>query len=261
MVHWFIRHLIIPICALLSACSAAPDAQDNGPVILAPISLQEALQAVAAAWEKDGHPAPVLSFGGTPALARQIENGAPADIFISADEAWMDHVEQQKLIRPDTRQAMIGNQIVLIAPVQSDVTIDLSDKGVLGRALASERLAIASPETVPAGRYAKAALTGTGQWAGVADKLASTDNVRSALRLVERREVPFGVVYTTDAQASDAVRIIATFPAESYPAIQYPVALLRQSAHRDTADFLRFLLSDEALAIFEDHGFSKAPAK
>lgn len=234
---------------LLAACSPSTGAgsSDKGPVVLAAASLQEALSAAADAWAVGGHPAPVLSFAGSSALARQIEQGAPADLFISADEAWMDTLERQGLLRPGTRADLLSNRLVLVAP-----------KGSAARGLADlgdGRLALADPDAVPAGKYAKAALEHLGQWQGVADRIASAENVRAALALVERGEAPLGIVYATDAMASGKVRVVLTFPADSHPPIVYPVAILAASSNPDAAALRAFLASPEAQAIFARHGF------
>ena len=238
--------LLLP---LLAACGAptGADAPGKGPVVLAAASLQEALSEAADAWAMEGHPAPVLSFAGSSALARQIEQGAPADLFVSADEDWLDTLEQQALLRPGTRADLLGNTLVLVAP-----------KGSTARGLADlgdGRLALADPDAVPAGKYAKAALEHLGQWQGVADRIAPAENVRAALALVERGEAPLGVVYATDAMASGKVRVVLTFPADSHPPILYPIAILAASSHPDAAGLRAFLASPEAQAIFARHGF------
>lgn len=215
--------------------------------MLAAASLQEAMGEAADAWAMGGHPAPVLSFAGTSALARQIEQGAPADLFVSADEEWMDTLERQGLLRPGTRGDLLGNRLVLIAP-----------KGSAARGLADlgdGRLALADTEAVPAGKYAKAALEHLGEWPGVADRIAPAENVRAALALVERGEAPLGIVYATDAMASAKVRVVRVFPADSHPPIRYPVAILATASDPDAAALRAFLASPEAQRIFARHGF------
>lgn len=217
---------------------------------MAASSLQESLIATAEVWEQRGKPAPVLSFAATSALARQVEQGAPADLFVSADEEWMDTLDQQGLLRPGTRQDLLSNRLVLIAPRGGSVR-SLTDLG-------TGRLALADPASVPAGKYAKAALERLGQWGGVADKVVPAESVRAALVLVERGEAPLGIVYATDAKASDKVEVIETLPADSHPPIRYPAAVLAASRYPDAAAFLVFLGSAEARAIFEKHGFGIA---
>jgi molybdate transport system substrate-binding protein len=240
--------LLLP---LVVACGSSTrgDAPDKGPVVLAAASLQEAMSEAADAWTRGGHPAPVLSFAGSSALARQIEQGAPADLFVSADEEWMDTLDRQGLLRPDTRADLLGNRLVLIAPKGSTAQ-SLADLG-------DGRLALADTDAVPAGKYAKAALENLGQWQGVADRIAPAENVRAALVLVERGEAPLGIVYATDAMASEKVRVVLTFPAESHPPIRYPIAILATSSDPDAAAFLAFLASPEARRIFARHGFQE----
>jgi molybdate transport system substrate-binding protein len=240
--------LLLPFVA---ACGASPreDAPDRGPVVLAAASLQEALSEAADAWAIGGHPAPVLSFAGSSALARQIEQGAPADLFVSADEEWMDTLERQGLLRPGTRTDLLGNRLVLVAPEESAAR-SLADLG-------DGRLALADPDVVPAGKYARAALEHLGQWQPVADRIAPAENVRAALALVERGEAPLGIVYATDAMASGKVRVVKTFPAASHPPIRYPIAILAASSDPDAAAFQAFLASPEARRIFALHGFQE----
>lgn len=244
--------LILLCCAL--ACGPA-QAQSRGPLILAAASLREALSDAALSWQARKHAKPVMSFAGSPVLARQVEAGAPADLFISADEAWMDYLARKGLIRKATRASFISTRLVLVVPATSDIRLISASKGALARRLGSGRLAMADPDTVPAGRYGKAALTSLGVWPSVSGRLVRVENVRAALSLIERGEVPFGIVYATDALASSRVRIVTTFPANSHPAISYPLALLAASTHPDAEGFRRFLLSREGKAIFARRGF------
>lgn len=246
-------HLLVMLFALLLAPAAM--AQERGPVVLAAASLQESLTEAADAWAAKGHARPVLSFAASSALARQVLAGAPADLFLSADEEWMDAVAKAGLLRAGTRTVLLGNRLVLIAPAASKVRLTPARGFPLARALGSGRLALADPGAVPAGKYAKAALTRLGVWAGVAAKIAPAENVRAAMALVERGAAPLGIVYATDARASKAVRIVGTFPASSHPPIRYPVAVLKASRHKDAAGFRAFLLSQQGRAIFARHGF------
>lgn len=229
---------------------------DRAPVVLAAASLQESLEAAAQAWSAKGHPKPILSFAATSALARQIEAGAPADLFISADEEWMDTLAGRNLIAPQSRATMVGNRLVLIASAKSTVALDLQHDKSIVPLLGSGRLAIADPEGVPAGRYAKQALTKLAIWEPVASRIAAGDNVRAALSLVARGEAPLGIVYATDAAAEPKVRVVATFPAGSHPPIRYPLAILKGSRNADAEAFRTFLLSPEANAIFRRFGFT-----
>lgn len=230
-------------------------AQEKGPVVLAAASLQESLTEAADAWTARKHPHPVLSFAGSSALARQVEAGAPADLFVSADEPWMDEVAQKGLIRPGTRVSFLANRLVLVAPANTSARIAIGRGFPLTRALGTGRLAMADPDAVPAGKYGKAALTSLGVWPSVEGKVARAENVRAALALVERGEAPYGIVYATDALASKGVRVVGTFPAASHPPITYPIALLKTASNRDAEPFRRFLISRDGKAIFVRHGF------
>lgn len=247
-------HLFALLVALLFAPTAF--AQERGPVVLAAASLQESLTEAADAWAAKGHAKPVISFAASSALARQVMAGAPADLFLSADEEWMDAVAKAGLLRAGTRTTLLGNRLVLIAPASSKVRLTAARGFALARALGSGRLALADPDAVPAGKYAKAALTHLGVWASVAAKVAPAENVRATMALVERGAAPLGIVYATDARASKAVRVVGVFPASSHPPIRYPVALLKASRSWDAAGFRTFLLSKQGRAIFARHGFS-----
>jgi len=226
--------------------------------VLAAASLQEALQAEADAWAKQGHPRPVLSFAASSALARQVQSGAPADLFLSADEDWMDTVQKAGDLRQATRRDLLGNSIVLIAPRASPAKVDLSRAAGLTDAIGNGRLAMADPDAVPAGKYGKAALEHLGLWDSLADKVVRAENVRAALALVESGEAPLGIVYATDAAASAKVRVVAAFPAGSYPPIRYPVAVLAASKNGQAVSFEQFLASDQGRAIFARFGFNAA---
>lgn len=239
----------------LAAIVAAPAYAQTPPLVLAAASLQESLTAAADAWAAKGHPHPTLSFAASSALARQIDAGAPADLFISADEPWMDDVQAHRLARPGTRASFLANRLVLIAPAGSKGGVAIGKGMPLARALGDGRLAMADPESVPAGKYGKAALTALGVWTGLETKIARGDSVRAALALVERGEAPYGIVYETDAKASKGVRIVGTFPEDSHPPITYPIAILTASTSPDTAGFERFLLSAQGRAIFQRYGF------
>jgi molybdate transport system substrate-binding protein len=249
-----LRNLLILLIAALPSTPSAT-ASERGPVVLAAASLQEAVSDAARAWTARGHAAPVVSFAASPALARQIEAGAPADLFLSADSEWMEHVLARGLLRAGSRSAFLSNRLVLIAPRQSKARLNVAPGMPLARALGTGRLALADPDSVPAGRYARAALTSLGAWSGVNGKIARAENVRAALALVERGQAPLGVVYATDARASRAVRVLGTFPAASHPPITYEIARIRRSAHPDAERFRQFLLSSAGKAIFARRGF------
>jgi molybdate transport system substrate-binding protein len=250
---------ILPALAALCLAACGPLQQARQPlVVLAAASLQEALTAEADAWAKQDHPRPTLSFAASSALARQVQSGAPADILVSADEAWMDVLEKSGSLRPGTRRDVVGNSIVLIAPKDSAAAVDLADPSNLVSALGDGKLAMADPETVPAGRYGKAALEYLHAWDSLAGKIAAAENVRAALKLVETGEAPLGIVYATDAAASARVRIVAGFPPASHPPIRYPMAVLAASTNPQAASFAQFLASPRGKAIFARYGFGPA---
>ncbi|CUS45381.1 MAG: molybdate ABC transporter substrate-binding protein [Pseudomonadota bacterium] len=240
---------------LVLAAGPAWAAPASAPLVLAAASLQESMTAAADAWARKGHPRPVISFAASSALARQVEAGGAADLFVSADEEWMDALAAKGLIVPGTRSDFLGNRLVIVAPVASSVTIPLA-RGPLARVLGAGPLAMADTESVPAGKYGKAALTRLGVWEAVSPKVVRAENVRAALALVERGAAPLGIVYATDAKASAKVRIAGVFPTSSHPPITYPIARLKASANPEGEAFRHFLVSHEGKAIFVRYGFS-----
>ena len=249
------RPFLILLLAMLALAGPAA-AQSRGPLVLAAASLQEAMTDAADAWAARRHARPVISFAASSALARQVEAGAPVDLFVSADEEWMDYLAARALIVPGSRATLLANRLVLIAPADSRVRLTIARGFPLARALGNGRLAMADPAAVPAGRYGAAALTRLGVWTSVRARIAGAENVRAALALVERGAAPLGIVYATDARASTRVRVVGTFPADSHPPITYPVARLRASTNPEAEAFRRFLLSREGKAIFARRGFS-----
>jgi len=235
---------------------APVQSQATGVTVFAAASLKTALDEVAAAWARESGKRAVMSYAASSALAKQIEAGAPADLFVSADLDWMEYAAGKNLIRPETRINLLGNRIVLIAPKDAAVAVALEPELDLAKALGQGRLAMANAEAVPAGRYGRAALERLGAWEGVKDRLAQAENVRAALLLVSRQEAPLGIVYATDAAADPAVKIVAVFPEDSHPPIIFPVAITRDSRHPDAAAFLAFLRSGAARAVFERQGFA-----
>jgi molybdate transport system substrate-binding protein len=231
-------------------------AQTKDIVVFAAASLKNALDEVSAAWTKETGKRAVISYAASNALAKQIEAGAPADLFFSADLDWMDYGASKGLIKPDSRVSLLGNSLVLIAPKGSALQVELTPGLDLASVLGSNRLAMGHVDAVPAGRYGKAALEHLGAWAGVKDRIAQTENVRAALLLVSRGEAPLGIVYKTDASSDPNVRIVATFPEDSHPPITYPVALTKESTNPEAASFLAFLRSDKAKPLFETQGFT-----
>ena len=243
--------------SLAVASGGAPvQAQSAGLTVFAAASLKNALDDAAARWTAAGHPAPRISYAGSNTLAQQIEQGAPADIFFSADEKWMDDVAKKGLIQPDTRVDLLGNQIVLIAPKDAATPIDIYTGFDLAKALGAGRLAMANVDAVPAGIYGKAALEKLGAWNGVKDHIAQAENVRAALAFVSRGEAPLGIVYATDAAADPTVKIVGTFPADTHPPIIYPVAVIKGATSSDAKPFLAFLRGPDAKAAFEKQGFT-----
>jgi molybdate transport system substrate-binding protein len=225
-------------------------------VVFAAASLKNALDEAAAAWTRETGKTTRISYAASSALAKQIEAGAPADLFLSADEEWMDALARKGLLRPGTRASLLGNRLVLIAPLASRAALVIGRGFPLARALGPDgRLALADPDAVPAGKYARAALVSLGVWPSVAGRLAPAENVRAAMAFVERGEAPLGIVYQTDALASRKVRVIGRFPPASHPPVSYALATLRGSGHGDAEAFRRFLLSPAAKAIFRRYGF------
>lgn len=252
--------LLTAILALLTL--ALPVRAATAPTVLAAASLQEALSEAADAFARQRHPRPVLAFAASSALARQVQAGAPADMFVSADEQWMDALAAKRLIVAASRRDLASNALVLIEPASGRTRMAIAPGFPLARALGNGRLALADPAAVPAGIYAKAALTSLGVWPSVMGRIAAAENVRAAMALVERGQAPLGVVYATDALASAKVRVVARFPARSHPRIAYPVALIApingRVANPEADAFRRFLLGREGQAILRRHGFGPA---
>jgi molybdate transport system substrate-binding protein len=260
MLHRSISRALLATALLLGCLTgmAMPARADTrGPLVLAAAALSDSCMLAAAdAWAAKGHPRPVLSLAASSALARQIEAGAPADLFISADEDWMNDVAAKGLLRPATRADLVGNALVLIAPASSTLRLRIAPNFPLAQALGQGRLATGNPDAVPAGKYAKAALGALGVWPSVADRIAAADNVRAALALVARGEAPLGIVYATDAKSEPKVRVVGIFPEITHLPILYPVATLTAATNPDTDAFRAFLLSREGKAIFRRFGFS-----
>jgi len=242
--------------------AAAPTWAADNPApltVFAAASLKESLDEVAVAYQKQTGQEVRVSYAASSALARQIEQGAPADVFVSADLDWMDYLQQRKLVDTPTRRNLLGNTLVLVAPATGNTKAVTLKHGadLLPRLGAKGRLALALTASVPAGKYAKASFTSLGVWDALAPRVAEAENVRAALMLVARGEAPLGVVYGSDAKAEPAVRVVATFPATSHPPIVYPVARLSAGTHPQAAAFTRWLAAPAATAIFRKHGFTK----
>lgn len=226
--------------------------------VFAAASLKEAMDAQARAFEANTGNKVIVAYGGSNTLARQVEGGAPADLFISADSDWMDYVDQRHLLAPGTRVTLLRNALVLIAPAASPSVLKIAPRFGLAAALGSDKLAMANPDSVPAGRYGRSALEKLGVWPGVANKVARAENVRAALVLVSRGEAPFGIVYATDALADKGVRIVDTFAADTHPPIVYPAALLTASHTPAAKSLLDYLKTPAAGTIWEKYGFGLA---
>jgi len=244
--------------ALLTTVAAAPlpAAAADSLTVFAAASMRNALDEADAAFDKATGIKVVASYAASSALAKQIAQGAPADIYVSANIKWMDFLQKQKLIQPTTRINLLGNVLVLIAPKSSTLDQVNIGKGFdIAKLAAAGRIAVADTKAVPAGLYAKAALTALGAWAAAEPKLAQAENVRATLSYVARGETPIGIVYSTDAKIEPKVKIIGVFPESSHPPITYPVAAIAASKNASTARYLRFLQTPAAKAIFEKYGF------
>jgi molybdate transport system substrate-binding protein len=242
--------------ALAAALPAPVRAQDQTITVFAAASLKNALDDANAAFARASGTRVTVSYAATSALVKQIETGAPADVFLSADVRWMDYAAERKLIRPDTRVNLLGNRLVLIAPKDSRLdNVRIGQGFDIARLVGDGRIAVADVKAVPAGRYARAALEKLGGWTAAEKKLAQAENVRAALAYVSRGEAPIGIVYATDARIDAGVKIVGVFPDGSHPPVTYPVALTA-SARPEAKRYLDFLRSATALVIFERHGFT-----
>jgi molybdate transport system substrate-binding protein len=253
----FVGSILLSLLLLLGCTWSIPaSAQDAKLVIFAAASLKDALDQVHAALEHEKGQKTATSYAASSTLAKQIEAAAPADIFISADLDWMDYLAKRNLIKPETRANLLGNRLVLIAPVNSVAQLAIGPNFSLAQALGNGRLAIADPNSVPAGKYGKAALEALGVWSSVTDRLAPAENVRATLALVSRGETPLGIVYQTDADSDKGVKIIGTFPENTHPPIIYPIAVVASSTNPAAVDYLAYLKSPVARGIFEKNGFT-----
>ena len=230
-------------------------AQPRPVLVFAAASLKTALDAIAAAWRRESGKEAAISYAASSTLAKQIDNGAPAELFMSADQDWMDYLLQHNLIDRKTRVDLLGNRLVLIAPASTGSSTQIAPGFPLARLLGDGHLAMADPDAVPAGRYGKAALTALDVWQAVAGRIAAAENVRAALLLVARGEAPLGIVYQTDAAAEPGVRIVGTFPPDSHPPIVYPMALTT-AAGPEAPALAAYLRGPAARALFEAQGFT-----
>jgi molybdate transport system substrate-binding protein len=259
------RRLAIALLALLCgsltvASSKASAARNEDLLVFGAASLTDVLQEIGHAYARDTGQQVKFSFAASSALARQIESGARVDVFVSADLEWMDYLQSRDLIDAATRRNVVGNRLVLIAPRDSRISLQLGPNAPLAAALGRARLATGDPDTVPVGRYARSALTSLGLWNQVAERLVHADNVRSAMAFVARGETPLGIVYETDAAADTRVRIVDVFPADSHMPITYPVASTAV-ARAGAQQFVDYLFRDSAQAVFKKFGFRPPPSR
>lgn len=244
--------------AALTLCvSGYALAQDGKVTVFAAASLTNAMQDIAQAYKNEHHVEVVSSFASSSTLARQIEAGAPADLFISADQKWMDYAVDKKSIDKATRTTLLGNSLVVVAPKASDRSdITINAKTDWASLLQGGRLAVGDPDHVPAGIYAKEALQKLGAWETLSPKLAPAEDVRGALALVERNEAPLGIVYGSDAVASKGVKVVGTFPEDSHKKVEYPLAIVDGHKNATVTAFYDYLKGPEASAIFKRYGFT-----
>jgi molybdate transport system substrate-binding protein len=242
---------------VLAQKKAAPPAEAKRPVVVfAAASLKTALDEIAATLEKDTGVKLTITYASSAVLAKQIEQGAPADVFISADLPWMDYVEKAKLVDPSTRRNVLGNKLVLVEPADKETKLAIAKDFDLAGATGDGKIAVCTIASCPAGVYAKEALESLGVWSSVAPKLAQSENVRAALALVGRGEARFGIVYATDAKAEPKVRVVGAFPEGSYKPVVYPLALVATSKNPAAPKAIAFLSSQAATKVFLAQGFS-----
>jgi molybdate transport system substrate-binding protein len=249
---------LLTLLLAFAACLAPARAADAPLTVFAAASLKESMDEAALVFRRETGQQVRVSYAGSSALARQIERGAPADVFVSADVDWMDVLQSQGLIDAHTRSALLGNTLVLVAPKHSAAHAITLDQSADLLPLLGERgrIALALVDSVPAGRYAKAAFDSLGMWDDLRSRTAEAENVRAALLLVARGETPLGVVYGSDARAEPRVKVLGTFPEPAHPPIVYPVAKVKSSTHPQAAVFVRWLRTPQAMRIFRERGFS-----
>jgi molybdate transport system substrate-binding protein len=248
--------LAAAVCAPRAGNSETPSEGAEKPVVVfAAASMKTALDAIAVVWKANRGKAASLVYASSGVLAKQIEQGAPADVFISADLKWMDDLEKAKLIRAGTRRNLVGNKLVLIEPSDAGAKIEIAKGFDLAGAAGEGKIAVCTLDSCPGGMYAMEALNSLGVFSSVEPKLAQADNIRNALTLVSRGEAKFGIVYATDAEADPQVKVVGTFPVSSHSPIVYPVAIIEASTNPDAVDFLSYLRSQAATNIFTEQGF------
>jgi molybdate transport system substrate-binding protein len=251
-----IGRMLLALMVLAAQVAPAAENQRKPLIVFAAASLTDVLQRIGPQYTQSSGIAVKFSFAASSALAKQIESGARADVFVSADQEWMNYLNERELIKRDTRQDLLGNRLVLIAPLDSTVSVKLAPGAPLLAALGKDgRLATGDPDSVPAGRYAKAALTSLNVWDALQPRLARAENVRVALTYVARGETPLGIVYATDAAVEPKVKVVDVFPQTSHPPIMYPIAATKVAA-ADAASFIEFLHGGAAQTAFKEAGFS-----
>lgn len=259
------RFAAMAAALLASTPAKAQDAPAKAPeaataagtvTVFAAASLRNALDGIGADWTAATGNEVKFSYAASGALAKQIENGAPADLFGSADLKWMEYAAEKKLIKPESRVALLGNALVLVASRDTSVDLEIAPGFRLAEALGDSRLAMGIPGAVPAGTYAREALVKLGVWQQIESRTAGAENVRAALAFVARGEARFGIVYATDAARDPNVKVVGTFPADSHAPIVYPFALTHSSKNPLASAFLTFLTSPQAKAVFEKEGFT-----
>jgi molybdate transport system substrate-binding protein len=252
----WLRGCLLAAAMLVGHADAGTDAATAGHslVVFGAASLTDALQELGADFTKSTGTAVKFSFAASSTLARQVQSGAPADVIVFADTEWMDDLESRKLIQSQSRHDLLSNRLVLVAPAESTLELKIEPNFELAAALGKGRLATGDPDSVPAGRYARAALTTLGVWTTVENRIVRADNVRAALAYVDRGEVPLGIVYKTDALIDSKVRIVDVFPLNSHPPITYPIAVAI-GAKPGASEFADYLRKPTADAVFAKYGF------
>jgi molybdate transport system substrate-binding protein len=250
-----LKPLMLAIVLMAGTVSLSLPALADDLLVFAAASLKNALDDADGAYQKQGGSKVTASYAASGPLAKQLENGAPADLFISADLDWMDYAQGKGLIEPETRLNLLGNRLVLVAPVNSTAKVEIGPKFQLGALLGDGRIAIGDPQSVPAGKYAQTALEKLGAWDQVKDKAAKAESVRAALALVSRGEAPLGIVYETDVAADPGVKIVGIFPEDSHPPIIYPIAVTAITKNAEAGKYLAWLHSPAAAPFFEKQGF------
>jgi len=251
---------LLVLACILTAPAHAADDRNQTILVFAAASLTNVLDEIGTAYTQQTGQTVKFSYAASSALARQLEAGARADVFFSADLEWMDYVQARGLIDRTTRRNVLGNRLALVAPADSKIELKIAPGFALVAALSNGRLATGDPESVPVGKYARSALTSLGVWNDVADRLVRADNVRSALAFIARGETPLGIVYETDAKVEKRVRVVDFFPADSHPPIVYPVAVTAQ-ARPAARQFIDFLQSAPAQQAFKKYGFQDPPKR